>query len=184
MHNHSNKYDLLLRWRGTFTILALCFSILLIQSCSCLRTNEKPKYSKFKNLSRKTTINGSYTRFSKNVTMAENEGFVIFVYDHDSLFLDKSMSKYSCLFQSGLISNQSLQSFDSSNLVIYNIEEVKYLFHRNKVRVYRLRGGQKHFLNGLNFYIEIKNSKANVFWNLERFVNGAIISKSVTFVLI
>jgi len=59
--------------------------------------------------------------------MVENEGFIIFIYDYDSLFLDKSMSKYP-----HTINNYTKPYHNPENVIFdqkhYNLKYYKNIF--------------------------------------------------------
>lgn len=168
--------------KTTFIILLLI--IFTFQSCCLQRVKDQPKYSKLREISRISNPNSSFQRFTKKVIISENDKYVQFIFDKDSLELDKSYRNYTTLFSSGLVSNLVLGNSDTSLITILRIEEVKYCLQSRKIRIYKLGGGPKNEFGWFNYYIEIRNNKAHKYWNLEKFINKAKVTKLATLVLI
>jgi hypothetical protein len=163
-----------------FAILLLLF----FQSCCILRNKDYPKYSKISDISKISNPNEPFTKFSEKVDITEDPNSIIFVFDKDTISLDKSYKEYSCLFSSGLISHQVLEGASSKLITIFRIEEIKYCFKSGELRIFKLKGGISNCLNGFDYYLELQNTKAHKSWKLEKFIKDAKVSKLATFVLI
>jgi hypothetical protein len=158
--------------------------LFFFQSCCILRNKDYPKYSKISEVSKISNSNKSFKKFSEKVDIQEDENSILFVFDADTISLSKSFKEYSCLFSSGLISNQVLGSVNSHSIRIFDIEEVKYCFKGGKLRMFNLNGAESDFFNGFDYYLEIRNKKAHKWWKLEKFVKDAKVTKLATFIQI
>jgi hypothetical protein len=169
-----------------------CFIALILfltfQSCKLFHNTEIAKYSNYKQLSKTINPTNSFIRFPMNVKVVDQNKILLFIYDKDSIELDKSCSDYYCLFNSGLISFSLLNPyhFGSSKLKIWKVEEISYKFLGRKTRIFKLSGGitggKITYLDGSNYQIEIRNDRARKHWNLEQFVKDAKVTKYVEFV--
>jgi hypothetical protein len=77
-----------------------------------------------------------------------------------------------------------LESFNSHSIRIFEIEEVKYCLKGGKSRMFNIRGAEPELFNGLDHYLEIRNNKAHKWWDLEKFMKDAKVTKLATFVVI
>lgn len=153
--------------------------LILLQSCCIHRSKDYPKYSKIREVS-----NRLFTRFSGKVETIETDNSILFVFDKDTISLSNLYKEYSCLFSSGLISNQMIEGISKNSIKIFKIEELKYCFRGGKSRMFHLSGAKSNFFNGLDYYIEIRNTKACKCWKLEKFVINAKVNKLATFIQI
>lgn len=173
------------------TILKCFIAIILFlnfQSCKLILKTEKAEYNDYKQLSTINNPTDSFLRFPMNVKEVDQNKILLFIYDKDSIELDKSFSDYSCLFNSGLISFRLLNPyhFGSPKMKIWKIEEISYKFLGRKTRLLELSGsitgGKIKYLGGSNYKIEIRNDNAHKHWSLDQFVKDAKVTKYVEYI--
>jgi hypothetical protein len=151
--------------------LKLIIIFILLYSCCSTRTASDIEFDRLRKLFKNEYQKKEYPMYSKEIIKLDEGNWVCFIFENDSIKLDRQFKDYSSIFSSGLISPILIGSG-----YLISIDKVIELCCDNKcdkLRRFKVEGRIKSHFNSFVSFIEIKNDNGTSKTQLNDFVNGA-----------
>lgn len=163
--------------------IILLFAIIHQLSYSQL-TFDSTKYLEVKTPFNQNLFNNNYLIYEDTILTITDEEYIIFIYNIDTVKLNKEFKEYSALFNSGLISPNVFGYSEENVSFIKEITELETNLENGRNKVFKLHIIHNKFLNPFEAYIEIRNERPSDSKNINEFILGSKVTFSCLTVLL